>query len=146
MRTKRNISLIFLYLAMAVFLLHSLVPHYHCSDGQVSFFLHHHHCCCEVTSCQTHHCDEVHIFHNHHTENNDGDCVLNNPFLKVAEEDSKIQIPIFNLSLCVGTSCDFSKLIVENQSQTSVTYPDIIEQYQSVLLTASCGLRAPPMC
>lgn len=151
MKLKRKISVFFVQLAMALFLAHSLVPHCHGQDGMVAVSFNHYNSVeCEAESCRHHHCadyhGETHFCHNHQNHDLGEDCVLMKPFIQSSAEIFKLHAPSWYASEWVADCCqldDFDPTIPMCYLRGS---PLEVLQYNSVVLTSSGGLRAPPVC
>ncbi len=144
MQTKRKISFVFVFAAMALFMAHAFVPHcYHACHGFTATAHTH---ACSHHECTAHYSGETHFCHAHHHHGNEDDCLLNMPFLKSTDCNVKgafhqlshrSLLPDFMLpALC--------RPMAPILAAATHDFPDPPATLHSALWFAAQGLRAPP--
>ena len=148
MKTKRIVSVCFVYLAMACLLAHAFVPHCHCADGRTVLLSELDEC--HLESCHHHHCEdcnhETHYCHNHHAHDHDEDCVLDKPFVKSADVTSKIAVPSVMLLSWMVSDHLLQPSILQSFKDKVDRPPLLVQRLYRVEMVRVDGLRAPPCC
>ena len=132
--SRKHISILFLFVANALLLAHSFVPHHH----------HHEQLCLTKEHCTS--CDHVHLEASHEHSASEGDfCLVRSMYAVTADRANHQSIrTVQHIDRSLFLTARLLALLPEPESKTYTHSPDHPNLY-SYLGTWSIGLRAPPV-
>lgn len=140
---KRTTAIVFILLANLILLAHAVVPHHH-HKKQVC--LTNSHCINELYAYDN---GTNHDSHSHDGESNSEDCFLKVPIV-ISSNQWKVDFKLYNTSDNSGLD-DFHYNLFNNSAKllipvfSSFYYEQFPDNSYTIFVSASLGLRAPPV-